>query len=91
MRWKNKKKKKGEKVHVLMLEGFTGYQTSQRLILFALSIRLPPIRILLRDDVQHITLLKTDTQFPARYIRIFLRVVIEVGPYVLYLENTRPF
>lgn len=71
-----------------MLEGFAGYQTSQSLILFALSIRLPPIGILLRDHVQHITLLKTDTQFSARYIRIFLGVVIKVGPYVLYLENT---
>ena len=72
-----------------MLEGFAWYQTSQCLILFTLPIRLPPIRILLRDHVQHVTLLKTDTQFPARYIRIFLGIVIEVGPYVLYLKDHR--
>lgn len=74
--------------NVLVLEGFTGYQTGKRLIFFALSVRLPPVGILLRDHVQHVTFLEADTQLSTGNIRIFFRIVVKVGPYMLDLIET---
>lgn len=72
-------------INVLMLKSFAGYQASQSLILFALSIRLPPVRVFLGNNVQHVTFLKANSQLPTGNVRVFLGVVVEVCPYVLYL------
>lgn len=73
--------------NVLMLESFARYQASQSLILFSFSVRLPPVRVLLRDHVQHVAFLKAYTQLSTRNIRIFLWIVVEMSSYMLYLTR----
>lgn len=65
-----------------MLERSAGYQAGQSLILFAFPICLPPVRILLGNYVKHIAFLEAHAQLSARYVRIFLRIVIEVRSYM---------
>lgn len=65
-----------------MLERSAGDQTGQSLILFALTICLPPVGILLGNYVKHVALLKAHAQLPARYVRIFLGVVVEMRSYM---------
>lgn len=69
-----------------MLKRSAGYQTSQCLVLLAFSICLPPVRILLGNYVEYIALLKTHAQLSARYVRIFLGIVIEMRSY-MYLDT----
>lgn len=63
----------------LVLESLRWHQTGQSLIFFALPVSLPPIRILLANDMQNVAFLETDAELPARYVHVVLRVVIEVS------------
>jgi len=74
-----------------MLERSAGYQASQCLVLFALSICLPPVRILLGNHVKYIAFLKTHTQLSARYVRVFLGIVIKVRSYMYLDANGKSF
>lgn len=69
----------------LVLESFAGNQSSERLIFFALSVSLPPVWILLRDNMQYIAFLKTDSKLSTWYVGIFFWVVVKMCSYVLYL------
>lgn len=71
-----------------MLKRSAGYQTSQCLVFFTLSICLPPVRILLRNYVEYITFLKAYAQLSARYVWVFLGIVIEMRSY-MYLDANK--
>lgn len=63
----------------LLLEGSTGNETSQCLILFTFAECLPPVGVLLRNDVKDIALHKTNAEFLARDVEVVLWIVIKMS------------
>lgn len=63
--------------HALLLEGAGRYEPGQRLVLFALPVRLPPVGVLLVDHVQDVALQEGDAELPARDVEVVLRVIVK--------------
>lgn len=62
------------------LQSSTGYQTSPSFSI-ALLARLPPIRIILRNNVQNFAALESQSSFFTGNIGIIVRIVFEVCPH----------
>ena len=81
-------------MYSLLLEDFGRYEPRECLVVFSFSVRLPPVGILLVDDVQNVSLLEGDAELAAWNVDVFLRVVIKVcsymdldGQYIIF-DNT---
>ena len=66
----------------LLLEGLGGDESGERLVVLALAVRLPPVGVLLVDDVQHVALAERDAELAARNVDVVLGVVVEVRAHV---------
>jgi len=62
----------------MLLEGAAGNESGERLVLLAFAEGLPPISIVLRDDVEDVALHEADAQLFTRYVQIVLGIVIKV-------------
>ena len=82
-------------MYSLLLEDFGRYEPRECLVVFPFSVCLPPIGILLVDDVQNVSLLEGDAELAAWNVDVFLRVVIKVRSYmdldeqrIIIIDNT---
>lgn len=61
----------------------TWNESSQRLVLFvSVPISLPPVGIVLADDVQDVSLLKTQPQLSTWQERVIGGIIVEVSSHV---------
>jgi len=65
-----------------VLKRSAGNEACKGLILLALPVSLPPVSILLADDVKNVALLEANAQLPARDIWVVLGVVVKVSFHV---------
>lgn len=67
----------------------TWNESSQRLVLFvSIPVRLPPVRVVLADNVKDVSLLKRQPQLSTWQERVIGGIVVKVGSYVHLREDT---
>ncbi len=63
--------------------GHTWNESSQRLIvLISVPVGLPPVGVVLADDMQDVSLLEGEAELPTRHEGVVRGVVVKVSPYM---------
>ena len=68
-----------------LLEELSGYEAGERLVAVVVPVRLPPVLVVLRDDVQNVALGERQADLLARYEHVLLRHVVVQGAQVQYV------
>ena len=61
----------------LFLERPAGNEAGESLVVLAVAVRLPPVDVLLADDVQDVALLERDAELATRNVQVVFGVVVE--------------
>ena len=70
-------------VNSLFLESFTGDDSSMGALTLIMD-SLPPIRVILIQNVQYAALIKLETSFSTWYVSVLLRIIGEECPHVYW-------
>lgn len=74
---------------LLFMEGFAWNESSEELVIFPFSVRLPPVWVVLIQDVKDIALDKGHSKLSTWNVVIFLRIVGEMRSNVHLRTSTR--
>lgn len=65
-----------------MLKRSARNEACKGLVLLAFPVSLPPVSVVLTDDVEDVALLEADAQLPARDVGVVLGVIVKVSFHV---------